>query len=206
MTVTFKSVDVVNKSVECQNADWKKHKVRCKHNRGIEDRLKEEELDGSVSLQQWNGVLRRWNQMFKPILNLVFLNALTLQSNPTKCETHYLTIVLEPRSLTKAANTDDEIRRSFTLSDVFVSSFEEALRQVASSENNLEIMIKSTLAESAKIRARGGLGCGVVMVRVNKVGLDIFTPLGFVENMDDVRVDKDWEGTLKMCIDRGITV
>ncbi|KAG6909646.1 hypothetical protein DXG01_016226 [Tephrocybe rancida] len=200
-------------SAECQKADWPSHKARCKHNREVVARMKS--LDeaaakegaapaGSLSLKDASNLLKKWNQLFKPVLNIAVLNALGLQTTPEKLQTHFLTVVLKPGAGFSKAN-DDTIRHCFVLDEAFVGSFEDALA-AAPEDVSLGPMVKSASEITAEIRARGGLGCGVVLICVPSLNLSHFSPFGFTEAMDTIRVDKDWIRSLKHFIDNGITV
>ncbi|KAG5651881.1 hypothetical protein H0H81_007075 [Sphagnurus paluster] len=144
-------------------------------------------------------------ELYRPTLSVALVNALTLQTTPQRCLTHFLTIELSPvpEGLSKNLSA---IPRSFTVEDVRVNSFEDALASGTPDSEDMKRICADITEKSTPLIASGGLGIGVVQLCVSSLNLAQITPFGFTESLHDLRVEPNWESSLKQAIEKGILV
>ncbi|EPQ50921.1 hypothetical protein GLOTRDRAFT_118255 [Gloeophyllum trabeum ATCC 11539] len=202
---------------ECQKNDWPKHKVLCKVNTETRSRLKEDRRKGEVGLPLGSvsldantieSKLKLFLQIHKAGLCWAFIQALELRDHPSRIDTHLLYVHLEPTFTAKPSSSADPAKL-FRLSSTMLSTYDETFDYLASDPAVIRRMgpvheqIAAIRAESAALKAKGGMGIGVEliacgpMMHVMPVGL----PDGDLEGVD---LRKDWESVLAGTFERGL--
>ncbi|KZP15459.1 hypothetical protein FIBSPDRAFT_935159 [Athelia psychrophila] len=130
--------------------------------------------------------LKQWLQVFRPVLDITLINALSLKTNPERCTTEMLCIEVRPTS-------HKDIPRYFTVEKTSSLSIAEA-KQMNSGLNRS--MFDFVLEKSRQIRADRVIGVAIAIIHIKEVDIAHLTPAMMRFSCVKAPRDREWASTL----------
>lgn len=126
--------------------------------------------------------------MYRPLLDIILVNALTLQTTPERCTTELLYIELKRTS-------HKDIPRYFTVEKTSCFSIAEA-KQANFGLVPDKSMFDVIFEKAPLIRADGGIGVALAIIHVKEVDITQMTPTILRSSLADAPRYKQWASIL----------
>jgi len=161
-------------------------------------------LPGSPNPREIESKLKRWIQLYRPVLHVTVMQALQLQITPDRCTTDMLYVYLEPNLRSqKQADFQTEIAHAFRVQKTEIYSFAETREIVKEKGLMPDSLFQSALDQSRQIRNQGGVGLALVMISVPVAGIMHATPCGFIDSQEGISLNPEWESHFIRAIEEG---